>query len=110
MVGNGGYGAVHKSLMSGIPMVVSGVGQDKAAVGAIADFTGVGINLGVQSPGAERIGEAVKKILEDPSYGIRAKELSKAYGRYDIQTVLDTVVQDVVRDWQKQRKSAAREL
>ncbi|KAF2448746.1 glycosyltransferase family 1 protein, partial [Karstenula rhodostoma CBS 690.94] len=110
MVGNGGFGGVQKTLMSGIPMVISGVAQDKAVVGAIADFTGVGINLGMQAPGAERIGEAVKKILEDPSYGLKAKELSKAFDRYDMQKVLDNAVQDVVRDWQKQRKRATREL
>ncbi|KAJ4346915.1 uncharacterized protein N0V89_010848 [Didymosphaeria variabile] len=110
MVANGGYGAVQKCLMSGIPMVISGVGQDKAVVGALADFTGVGINLEAQEPGAERIKEAVEKILNEPSYRTKAKELSKAYDRYDMQREFDSLVQDVVRDWQKKRKSVTKDL
>jgi UDP:flavonoid glycosyltransferase YjiC (YdhE family) len=70
----------------------------------------VGINLETQTPGAERIEEAIKKILEDPSYDLKAKKLSKAYERYDMQREFDDLVQDVVRNWQKQRKSSTKEL
>ncbi|KAJ4293461.1 hypothetical protein N0V90_008744 [Kalmusia sp. IMI 367209] len=110
MVANGGFGAVQKCLKLGIPMVLSGVGQDKAVVAAIADFTGVAINLEAQAPGAERIGAAVKKVLEDESYRSKAKELSKSFDEYDMKRALDDLVQDVVRDWQKQRKRTASEL
>jgi UDP:flavonoid glycosyltransferase YjiC (YdhE family) len=110
MVANGGYGAVQKSLMFGIPMIISGGGQDKAVVGALVDFTGVGINLETQTPEPEMIKNAVKEILENPSYSMKANKLSKAYDRYDMQREFDELVQDVVRDWQKRRKETTREL
>lgn len=110
MVANGGYGAVQKCLIQGVPMVLSGVGQDKAVVGAIADFTGVAINLAAKSPGAERIGAAVKTILADKSYRIKAEEFSRIYNRYDMKKELADVVQDVVNEWLKNKKSVADEL
>ena len=89
------YGAVHKSLMSGIPIVIPSVGQDKAAVGAITDS----ISLLLRS--TSRSNSPVprrNKIVENPSYGVKAKELSKASDRYGMQKVLDDVAQYAVKD------------
>ncbi|KAF2791043.1 glycosyltransferase family 1 protein [Melanomma pulvis-pyrius CBS 109.77] len=99
LVSNGGYGAVQHCVRLGLPMVVSGVGQDKATTNAIVQWSGVGINLAVQQPGAEKIRDAVKKVLEDDSYKKKAVELSKHYDSYNVGKVVDGVVRDVVRDW-----------
>lgn len=80
-------------------MVVAGEGQDKATTTALVEWSGVGINLGKRQPGAERIANAVDKVLKDDSYRKKAKTLSKEYDKYDVGQVFDTMVQEVVRDW-----------
>ena len=50
MVTNGVYGLVINRLMKNVLIVITGEGQDKPVVGAIADFTGTGINLKKRSP------------------------------------------------------------
>lgn len=104
MVANGGYGAVQKCLIHGVPMIIAGTSQDKATNGAIADLTGFGISLYSQSPGVDKILSAVDKILGDESYPKKAKELSRAFERYDMQSVFEQVVQDATKVWQQERK------
>jgi UDP:flavonoid glycosyltransferase YjiC (YdhE family) len=82
-------------------MVVSGLGQDKATTNSIVQWAGVGINLEVRQPGTEKLGAAVSKILQDPSYKSKAKELSKEYDKYDVGQVFDGLIQDIVRGWKK---------
>ena len=86
-------------------MVVSGVGQDKATTNTIVEYTGVGINLKVPQPGAEKLGEAISKILKDPSYTKKAKALSKKFDEYDFAKVFDGTIQEIVRDWRQARSS-----
>jgi UDP:flavonoid glycosyltransferase YjiC (YdhE family) len=91
-------------------MVVSGVSEDKATTNAIVQWSGVGINLGEQSPGAEKIREAVAKILEDNSYQNKAKTLSKEYEKYDVEKSFDGVIQNAYRDWRKKKAAPKSEL
>jgi UDP:flavonoid glycosyltransferase YjiC (YdhE family) len=86
-------------------MVVSGIGQDKATTNAIVEWSGVGINLGVQKPGAEAIKSAVKKALGHDEYKQKAVKLSKRYEDYDIGKVIDGLVRGVVKGWVKRRPS-----
>jgi UDP:flavonoid glycosyltransferase YjiC (YdhE family) len=110
LISNGGYGAVQHALRLGIPMVVSGISEDKATTNSIVQWSGVGIDLGEQSPGAEKIGEAVAKMLGDDSYKNKAKTLSKEYEKYDVGKTFDKVIQDAYRDWRKKRAGAKSEL
>ncbi|KAH7135333.1 hypothetical protein B0J11DRAFT_564695 [Dendryphion nanum] len=99
LVSNGGYGAVQHALRLGIPMVVSGIGQDKATTNSIVQWSGVGLNLEVREPGAKKIGDAVGKVLADGSFKKKAMELSKHYKKYSVGKVFDKAVQDAVFDW-----------
>ena len=104
MVSNGGFGGVQKCLFYGVPMVIAGLSQDKATNAATAEYVGFGINLRTQSPSADDVKAAVEKILQEDSYRIKAKELSKAFDRYDMQKVFGAAVQDAVKGWQKENK------
>lgn len=64
MIGNGGFGAVHKSLQSGIPIVVAGEGQDKATVEALTDYFGVESISKCDSRVQERLERPSKKSLK----------------------------------------------
>lgn len=103
LISNGGYGAVQHCARIGLPMVLSGLGQDKATTNAIVEWSGVGINLGVQNPTVDNIKSAVKKVLMDGKYKTKAMELSKHYEKYDVGKVTDKLVRNVVRGWAKKR-------
>jgi UDP:flavonoid glycosyltransferase YjiC (YdhE family) len=80
-------------------VVVSGEGQDKAVTNAIIQWSGVGVDIGGRSPGIENIRNSVEKVLSRTSYKKKAEAMGQSFARYDISTVVDTVIQDAVRDW-----------
>ncbi|KAF1948264.1 UDP-Glycosyltransferase/glycogen phosphorylase [Byssothecium circinans] len=104
LISNGGYVAVQHSLRVGVPMVVSGTTQDKPETNAIIEYTGVGINLRLQQPGADKIRDAVGEILRDEKFKMNVKAMSEKYEKYDVGREFDQVVSDAVRDWQRKRK------
>ncbi|KAF3045961.1 hypothetical protein E8E12_009039 [Didymella heteroderae] len=89
LVINGGYGAIVQALEHGVPVVVSGKGQDKAVTSAIIQWSGVGIDIGGRSPGLEKIRDGVAKVLDDVSYKEKAGSMSKSFERYDVRAVVD---------------------
>ncbi|KAF2113514.1 hypothetical protein BDV96DRAFT_647777 [Lophiotrema nucula] len=110
LVSNGGYGAVQHCLRLGIPMVVSGLSQDKATTNSLVEHTGVGLNLGKRAPSKEKIGPAVVKLIEDESFKKNAAKLSKEYENYDVGRVTDGLIREVVRDWAKAKRAGKQEL
>lgn len=86
-------------------MVVSGIGQDKATTNAIVEWSGVGINLGVQRPSVEAIKSAVKKALSHDEYKQKVVKLSKHFEDYDVGKVIDGLIRGVVKGWVKRRPS-----
>ena len=97
LVSNGGYGTVQQSLVSGVPMVLSGVGQDKAQTGSIAEWVGVGIYHQVEQTTPYMIRQSVDAMLKDNRYKERAKELSNKYGDYDTIAIVDQTIQEALR-------------
>lgn len=67
-VSNGGYGGVHYALEHGVPLVVAGRTEDKTEVTARVGWTGAGVNLATNTPKAEKIRDAVRKVLANESY------------------------------------------
>ncbi|KAH8673394.1 hypothetical protein BX600DRAFT_508664 [Xylariales sp. PMI_506] len=72
---NGGYGGVIHAVNNGVPMVVSGLTEDKTEVCARAEYAGFAINLRTQTPSGEQIATAVAKVLSTPSYKVTAERL-----------------------------------
>ncbi|MCM3920602.1 glycosyltransferase [Frankia sp. AiPs1] len=92
VVTNGGYGGVQLALHHGVPLVVAGASEDKAAVAArVADF-GVGVDLRTGRPEAAAIGQAVRQVLDQPAFRRRARDLSADYRVADpVHAILDII-------------------
>jgi MGT family glycosyltransferase len=96
MVTNGGYGAVQRALATGVPLVVAGNTEDKPEVAARVAWAGAGINLrtGTPTPGAVR--SAVRAVLNDDRYLLRARELEAAFARRDGVAEIAALVDEVI--------------
>lgn len=76
MVTNGGYGGVHEALRHGIPLVLAGAQQDKAAIGTRVRLSGAGLAVAEMSPGERTIDRMVGQVLHDESYRRAARRLA----------------------------------
>ncbi|OHV35987.1 MULTISPECIES: glycosyltransferase [Pseudofrankia] len=74
-VTNGGYGGVQLALAHGVPIVGAGKTEDKIEVNARVAYSGVGVDLRTQTPGAERVRAAVRQVLGDPAFTTTARRL-----------------------------------
>jgi UDP:flavonoid glycosyltransferase YjiC (YdhE family) len=83
MVTNGGYGAVQRALMTGVPLVVAGNTEDKPEVAARVEYFGAGVNLRTGVPTAAEVRRAVRTVLNDDTYRQAAVRLRSAYDRRD---------------------------
>ncbi|KAL9085910.1 MAG: hypothetical protein Q9165_007393 [Trypethelium subeluteriae] len=108
MVSSGGWGAVQHGLRAGVPMVVSGVAQDKATVCALVEWAGIGVNLRARRPGEERLREAVREVLGNASYREKVAELAAEARRYDPIGEVDRIIQEAVQNGGRVRKGARR--
>ncbi|HYO00520.1 MAG TPA: nucleotide disphospho-sugar-binding domain-containing protein [Mycobacterium sp.] len=96
MITNGGYGAVQRALMTGVPLIVAGNTEDKPEVAARVEWFGAGVNLRTGVPTAGVVRRAVRQVLEDDAYRTAARNLQCAYARRDgvaeIAVLLDQVI------------------
>jgi MGT family glycosyltransferase len=81
MVTNGGYGGVQQALANGVPLVVAGDSEDKPEVAARVRWSGVGIDLRSGRPSVPKLAAAVRRILQEPSFGHRARALQSEIAR-----------------------------
>ncbi|KAH8889146.1 MGT family glycosyltransferase [Thozetella sp. PMI_491] len=95
-VNNAGFGGFSHGVMNGVPMVMSGITQDKPEVSARAEWAGLGINLRAQIPTPEALTEAVDKILADPSYKKRVLEIKAENEAMDPLGSLEKVIWSLV--------------
>jgi UDP:flavonoid glycosyltransferase YjiC (YdhE family) len=68
LVTNGGYGTVQQSLCAGVPMIISGIGQDKLHTGSLINYTGFGIYHAVSQVTTELLKGAFEEIMENKTY------------------------------------------
>jgi UDP:flavonoid glycosyltransferase YjiC (YdhE family) len=68
LVTSGGYGTVQQSLRAGVPMIVSGVGQDKLHTGTLVNYTGFGIYHAVSQTTTELLRGAFEEIIGHEMY------------------------------------------
>ncbi len=80
---NGGFGGTQNALAHGIPVIIAGATEDKMEVSARVEYAGAGINLRKHKPSPGDIRKAVRKILSDPSYRERARELQNDFAKFD---------------------------
>lgn len=81
MVTNAGYGGVQQALSFGIPILGVGDSEDKPEVCARIQWSGVGIRL-KKGFSKNHIQEAVRDLLNSPSYKSKAKSLQQEFKNY----------------------------
>jgi MGT family glycosyltransferase len=74
-ISHGGLNTVLESLTRGVPMVVLPVAYDQPGVGARVEWSGVGRSIPVGRLTADRLRDAVRSVLGDPTYRARAGRL-----------------------------------
>jgi len=80
---NGGFGGVHHALANGVPIVCGGTTEDKPEICNRVAFSGVGINLKTNKPTPEQIHKAVKRVLTEPDFRQRARQLQAELAQHD---------------------------
>jgi len=83
MLTNGGYGGVQMALAAGVPIAVAGTTEDKPEVAARVAWSGAGLDLKTATPSAAAVRGAVRRILDEPQFRIRAQALKEEFARYD---------------------------
>jgi zeaxanthin glucosyltransferase len=73
-----GLNTALECLAQGVPMVAIPVTNDQPGVGARIAYTGTGVVVPLKELAADRLRVAVNSVLEDPSYGERARRLQRA--------------------------------
>ncbi len=83
VVTNGGYGTVNHALSHGVPVVVVGINEDKAEVGARVAWSGVGIGVQAETPEPSLLRGAIDRVLDDTRFRAAAEALSVQYAEAD---------------------------
>jgi MGT family glycosyltransferase len=83
LIAFGGYGTVTQALSFGVPMVVAGMSEDKPEISARVTWTGTGVYLPTDTPTAQQLRDAVEKVLANPQYQARAKDMAREFATYN---------------------------
>jgi MGT family glycosyltransferase len=75
-ISHGGFNSVKEGLSCGVPLVVLPIMSDEPYSAERCEALGVGRALAPQERTPKAIGDAVRSLLDDPSYRARAQELS----------------------------------
>jgi len=98
LVTNGGYGSVNQAMSFGIPLVTAGLTEDKADVNARVAWSGVGINLETNEPTREAIRNAVRTVLDQPRYQLRATQIADEFAGINTRAEILRIVGELVTD------------
>ena len=107
MVTNGGYGAVQRALMAGVPLVVAGSTEDKPEVAARVEWFGAGVNLRTGTPGAGAVKRAVRDVLTDGRYRDRARDFEAAFAQRDGVAEIAALIDEVAGERRDLRSGRA---
>lgn len=77
VVTHGGHGTIMRSLSHGVPLVILPMGRDQNDNAARVDYHGAGLRLDPSVP-PQMLGEAVRRVLSEPSFTERAAALGRA--------------------------------
>ena len=95
-VTNGGYGSVNQAMSFGIPLVTAGLTEDKAGVNARVAWSGVGIDLATNEPTPEALRRAIRTVLDQPGYRLRASQMAAEYAEIDTRSEILGIISQLV--------------
>jgi MGT family glycosyltransferase len=98
LITNGGYGTVNMAISHGIPVISSGLTEDKEEVSAHVQWSGAGIDLRTNEATPEAIELAVNKIFTQPRYRERARQLAREFSSHDAEAEVLSLIEGCVRD------------
>lgn len=104
LVTNGGYGSVNQAMSFGVPLVTAGMTEDKADVNARVAWSGVGINLATNEPTREALREAVRTVLDLPTYRLRASQMADEFAGIDTRSEILRIISRLVADQKGSRQ------
>ena len=107
LVTNGGYGSVNQAMSFGIPLVTAGLTEDKADVNARVAWSGVGINLATNEPSEEALRRAVRTVLDQPGYRLRARQMADEFAAIDTRSEILRIIGRHVADGKKLSEARA---
>lgn len=81
VITHAGHGTVIGALAAGVPLLCLPMGRDQPAVAERVARHGAGIVLDPESP-ADRIGDALRRALDEPGFADGARRLAAAIARY----------------------------
>lgn len=82
MITNAGYGGVQQALAHGVPLIAAGNTEEKPEICNRVEWSGVGLNLKTKSPKPSQIQKAVKKVLTNPRYQEKARQIQADFARH----------------------------
>jgi len=97
LVTNGGYGSVNQAMSFGIPLFTAGLTEDKADVNARVAWSGVGIDLATNEPTPQALREAIRTVLDKPSYRLRASLMADEFAGIDTRSAILRIVDQVLQ-------------
>lgn len=83
LVTNGGYHGVQLALRHGVPLVVAGGSEEKPETAARVAWAGTGVDLRSGRPAPRVLRAAVQRVLGDPHFSRRARELAGMAAGHD---------------------------
>lgn len=83
VVSNGGYGGVQQALAHGLPLVVAGGSEEKPEIAARVAWSGAGLDLRSGRPAPHRLREAVRRVLREEAFRLRARALAAEMAAFD---------------------------
>ncbi|MFJ4633364.1 glycosyltransferase [Streptomyces sp. NPDC088847] len=81
LVTNGGFGAVQQALRHGVPMVATGLSEEKQENNVRPAATGAAVDLATNRPASNDVRQAVDTVLNTDSYKANAQRLAAEYAK-----------------------------
>lgn len=107
MVTNGGYHGTQLALAHGVPLVVAAGSEDKPEVAARVAWSGAGVDLRRADPSARAVLQAVRRVLSQARFGLRARELAEQAAGYDARVRGAELIEGLMRMGNASRASRA---
>lgn len=98
LVTNGGYGSIVRALDMGVPLIVAGTSEDKRENAARVAWAGCGIDLKCTYPAPERLRQALRDILDNPLYRLRAGVVQQHFKDYDALDIIAAKVEALTKE------------
>ncbi|MFE5670838.1 glycosyltransferase [Agromyces sp. NPDC056523] len=95
-VTNAGFGGTQYALSHGVPIVAAGDTEDKPEVSMRVQWSGVGLTLKTGTPTPAAVGSAVDRVLGDPGFRERAREMAARIAEYDTFGIIESELEAAV--------------